>query len=173
MAAAALAAGGLPTHLAVGLGGNTRQLPALEGVMGMFHRKAAASDIYTFAGVGKDNPLAVRIQHHVDLLRYLAGHPRLTKKDLAGYMDMTERYGMGDKASDDKLLAAYRPENQAARLRPGLAEVSLDALRDCMRTLGETERPTAETLRMLKFAVDEPEKLKSAFGVLAGALAAS
>jgi hypothetical protein len=120
-----------------------RQLPALEGVMGMFYRKAAVPDIYTFAGVAQDNPLAARIQHHVDLLRYVADHSHLTRHDLAGYMDMTERYGMGDRASDDKFLAAYRPEKSAARLRPALAKVHLDSLKDCMRILGETETPVA------------------------------
>jgi hypothetical protein len=35
-----------------------------------------------------------------------------------------------------------------------------------MRILGETETPAAETVRMLEFATDEPEKLRSAFGLL-------
>jgi hypothetical protein len=130
--------------------------------MSIFRKRNAAPDIYTFAGVAKDNPLAARIQHHVDLLRYVADHLYLTRQDLAGYMAMTEQYRMGDKASDDKLLAVYRPEKSAARLRPAL--VHLDALKDCARILGETDDPTIETLAMVKFVMDEPEKLRSAFG---------
>lgn len=132
--------------------------------MSIFRKRNAAPDIYTFAGVANDNPLAARIQHHVDLLRYVADHPYLTRRELAGYMAMTEQYGMGDKASDDKLLAAYRPEKSAARLRSALAEVHLDALKDCARILGETDHPTIETIAMVKFVMDEPEKLRSAFG---------
>jgi hypothetical protein len=79
--------------------------------MGMFYRKAAAPDIYTFAGVAQDNPLAARIQHHVDLLRYVADHSHLTRHDLAGYMDMTERYGMGDRLPTTSFSRPTGPRN--------------------------------------------------------------
>jgi hypothetical protein len=131
--------------------------------MSIFHRKAGAPDVYTFAGVTEDNQTAASIQHHVNLLRYMAEHPRLTKRDLATYLDMCERYGMGtDKAHRAGLLTAYVPNEQAAKLRLGLAQVHLDALTERIHELGEGT-PTTEKIKMLEFAVNESQKTKSAF----------
>jgi len=132
--------------------------------MSIFHRKAHPKpNVYTFAGVSTDNDTATRIQHNVDLLQYMADHPHLTKPDLASYLDMCDRFGMGtSQANRDAYLAADLTAEKATKLRFALANVHMEALTECIHELGEGA-PTTENVRMIEFAVDESQKTKKAF----------
>jgi hypothetical protein len=142
-----------------------------EVAMSILHRKSA-SDVYAYAGVSPDNETAASIQHNIDLLRYLAGHPHFTKRDLASYLDILERYGIGlSRAARDEHLAIARSmtREQAIQMRLALASVHLEALTDNIRELGKGERPVGggkailEKAKMVQFAVEESEKTRSAF----------
>ena len=131
--------------------------------MSIFRRKAAP-DIYTFAHVSKNNETASSIQHHVELLRYMADHPKLTKSDLISYLNMAESYGMGPgQKTIDETRAAPMTSEQASQVRWRLAETHLLALTALIKELGAVSTPTVETVKMLEFAVNESQKTQGAF----------
>jgi hypothetical protein len=123
---------------------------------------AARTDIYTFAGVSKDNDVAARIQHNVDLLRYLAGHPSFTKQDLTGYLDLCERFGLGDRAQRDTYLAADLTTAKSTELRRALAGTHLELITQCIKELGQG-KPTMEMVKMIEFATVASQATKGAF----------
>jgi hypothetical protein len=133
--------------------------------LSIFQRKREAastdSDIYSFAGVSRDNYTAKSIQQNVDLLRYLANHTNLDSKSLANYVEMAERYGMSAHPHKAELLKASSDmgTDQATQLRYTLAVVHIEALSELISSLSSAP-PTMETVKMIEFAVDETQSTK-------------
>ena len=135
--------------------------------MSIFHRKNANSsrDVYSFSGVSRENEQAKSIQANIDLLGYLAKHRNLGGSDVATYLEMCERAGMGVHPRKAEIIqaAGSMGADQKTQVRSTLAAVHIDELTGIIHLLGSADSPTLETVKMIQFAHEESDSLAKAF----------